>query len=146
MFVPGIYHEDSEFKPRVVYLAKRIASDNVVSYNYFQRQSGSIMSSFSLKRAKDILFVNQQLYAFSKHIDLKCIKAFYRMIGTNMNTLLYEYRTLKDDEKASVRKMLREDMISFDCMIKSGNIKYVFEGLIFRLSLNCGFVIHKILR
>lgn len=145
-FVPSIYHEDSEFKPRVVYLAKRIASDDVVSYNYFQRQSGNIMSSFSLKRAKDILFVNKQLYTFSENVNLKCVKAFYKMIGTNMNSLLYEYRNLKDDQKACVRKMLREDMLSFDCMIKSGNIKYILEGVIFKLNLNCGFIIHKILR
>lgn len=70
-FIPGIYHEDSEFKPRVVYLAEKITSDDVVSYNYFQRQRGSIMSSFSVKRANDILFVNCNLYKFSLNIEKK---------------------------------------------------------------------------
>ena len=68
-FVPGIYHEDSEFKPRVVYLAEKISSDDVVCYNYFQRQSGSIMSLFSVKRANDVLLVNDNLYNFSLNIE-----------------------------------------------------------------------------
>lgn len=145
-FIPGIYHEDSEFKPRAVYLAKKIASDDVVSYNYFQRQSGSIMSSFSQKRAEDILFVNERLYAFSQTVDKRCAKNFYQMIGTNMNSLLYGYRKLKDSEKISVRKVLEKNMQSFKCMIKSHKIKYVLEGLIFNFNLNFGFVIHKLLR
>ena len=145
-FVPNIYHEDSEFKPRAVYLAKSIASDDVICYNYFQRQNGNIMSSFSLKRAKDILFVNERLYAFCKNIDLRCVTMFYKQISTNINMLLYGYRDLKDSEKMFVRKMLARHKLSFNCMIKSRNMKYVLEGVIFKINVHLGFMVHKILR
>lgn len=145
-FMPGIYHEDSEFKPRVVYLARKITSDNVVSYNYFQRQSGSIMSSFSVKRANDILFVNDNLYKFSDSIEKKCVYTLYRMIGANINTLLYGYRELSSKDKAVVRIILKKNTLSFKCMMYSKNLKYMLEGILFRLNINLGLMLHKILR
>lgn len=145
-FIPGIYHEDSEFKPRVVYLAEKITSDNVVSYNYFQRQRGSIMSSFSVKRANDILFVNCNLYKFSLNIEKKCVYTFYRNIGLNINTLLYGYRELSSKDKEAVRLMLKSKTLSFKCMMHSKNLKYILEGLFFRININLGFMLHKLLR
>lgn len=145
-FVKGIYHEDSEFKPRAVYLAKRIMSDNKVSYNYYQRSSGSIMSSFSVKRANDILFVNDNLYNFSLNIDKKCVYTFYRMIGMNINTLLYGYRELSSKDKETVILMLKNNTLSFKCMMHSKNLKYILEGLFFRININLGLMLHKFLR
>lgn len=145
-FIPGIYHEDSEFKPRVVYLAEKITSDNVVSYNYFQRQRGSIMSSFSVKRANDVLFVNCNLYKFSLNIEKKCVYTFYRNIGLNINTLLYGYRELSSKDKETVRLMLKSKTLSFKCMMHSKNLKYILEGLFFRININLGFMLHKLLR
>ena len=145
-FIPGIYHEDSEFKPRVVYLAEKITSDDVVSYNYFQRQRGSIMSSFSVKRANDVLFVNCNLYKFSLNIEKKCVYTFYRNIGLNINTLLYGYRELSSKDKETVRLMLKSKTLSFKCMMHSKNLKYILEGLLFRININLGLMLHKILR
>lgn len=145
-FVKGIYHEDSEFKPRAVYLAKKIMSDNKVSYNYYQRSSGSIMSSFSVKRANDILFVNDNLYNFSLNIDKKCVYTFYRMIGMNINTLLYGYRELSSKDKETVILMLKNNTLSFKCMMHSKNLKYILEGLFFRININLGLMLHKFLR
>ena len=145
-FVPGIYHEDSEFKPRVVYLAEKITSDDVVCYNYFQRQSGSIMSSFSVKRANNLLFVNCNLYKFSLSIEKECVYTFYRKMGTNINTLLYGYRDLSSKDKAVVRMMLKDNTLSFKCMMHSKNLKYMFEGLFFRINIKLGLMLHKTLR
>lgn len=145
-FVDGIYHEDSEFKPRAVYLAKKIASDNEVTYFYYQRTFGSIMSSFSVKRAKDILFVNESLYKFTQRIDKKCIPILYRKIGLNMNTLLSGYRKLKSEDKIIVKKMIKNNKLSFDCMMQSRNAKYMIEGFIFKLDLSLGLFLHKMLK
>ncbi len=145
-FVPGIYHEDSEFKPRVVYLAEKISSDDVVCYIYFQRQSGSIMSLFSVKRANDVLLVNDNLYNFSLNIEKKCVYTFYRMIGMNINTLLYGYRNLSSKDKDVVRIMLKNNTLSFKCMMHSKNLKYILEGLFFRININLGLMLHKFLR
>lgn len=69
-FVRGIYHEDSEFKPRATYLAKKIASDTEISYNYLQRLSGSITSNFKLKNGIDMLKVNRSLLEFMNQYNL----------------------------------------------------------------------------
>lgn len=145
-FVPGIYHEDSEFKPRVVYTANRISSDDVICYNYLQRQSGNIMSSFSEKRANDILFVNARLYDFSKQVDRRCLTTFYRMIGTNMNTLLYGYRELDNSKKVAIKQMIAKNTVFFQCMMKSHNIKYFIEGLLFCIDLNLGLKFHTVFK
>lgn len=68
-FVSGIYHEDMEFKPRVSYLADKIAFDNDISYNYLQRK-GTIMSTFRPKRIYDLMTVIENLLRFSqKYVD-----------------------------------------------------------------------------
>lgn len=121
-------------------------SDNKVSYNYYQRSSGSIMSSFSVKRANDILFVNDNLYNFSLNIDKKCVYTFYRMIGMNINTLLYGYRELSSKDKETVILMLKNNTLSFKCMMHSKNLKYILEGLFFRININLGLMLHKFLR
>lgn len=44
-FIPGIIHEDMEFAPRMLVLAKRIATVPLFHYNYLWRKSGSLTSS-----------------------------------------------------------------------------------------------------
>lgn len=73
-FFPGIYHEDSEFKPRASYLADSIEFDTLVSYNYLQRSAGSIMSTYRPRRMYDSMiivdnlldFMNDKVHAFDK--------------------------------------------------------------------------------
>ena len=90
-FVLGIYHEDSEFKPRAVYFAESITSIDKVCYNYYQRSNGSITSTFKSKNAVDLLFVMNSLYDFCKDKDEEYKKAFYSLIGLDMNSLLFGY-------------------------------------------------------
>lgn len=147
-FVRGIYHEDSEFKPRSVYLAQKISSDTFVSYNYLQRLSGSITSSFKLKNALDILKVNKSLIEFvqRQNMSCKCRKCLYQKIGLNMNTLLYGIRQLSEKDRILLIQQLKIDKKIFDYMIKSSSLKYMVEGLIFKLNIKLGLVLHRYIR
>lgn len=147
-FVRGIYHEDSEFKPRVTYLAEKIASDTDVSYNYLQRTSGSITSKFRLKNGIDIIYVMNSLMDFVKQqqMDKPCTEAFYRQVGLCMNTLLFGYRQLSKSDQSSLYKALTQQKHLFRAMIKSKNLKYQLEGVAFGLSLKLGFFLHKMIR
>jgi len=147
-FVRGIYHEDSEFKPRVTYLAEKIASDTDVSYNYLQRTSGSITSKFRLKNGIDIIYVMNSLMDFVKQqqMDKPCAEAFYRQVGLCMNTLLFGYRQLSKSDQSSLYKALTQQKHLFRAMIKSKNLKYQLEGIAFGLSLKLGFLLHKMIR
>lgn len=147
-FVRGIYHEDSEFKPRATYLAEKIASDSEVSYNYLQRTSGSITSKFRLKNGIDIIYVMNSLMDFVKQqqMDKPCAEAFYRQVGLCMNTLLFGYRQLSKSDQSSLYKTLAQQKHLFQAMIKSKNLKYQLEGIAFKLSLRLGFFLHKMMR
>lgn len=105
-FVPGIYHEDSEFKPRAVYLAEKIASLDQVCYNYYRRSSGSITSSFKMKNAIDLIKVMNSLYEFSRSFDREVLVAFNNFISMDMNALLFGYRCLSE-EKQKYKKYIK---------------------------------------
>ena len=147
-FYPGILHEDSEFKPRACYLATSIMSVNYVCYNYLQRKGGSIMSTYTLKRIKDVLTVNEHLLNFAsvRVKEKSCLKAFYRYIGMNMNSLLLWYRHYNKNDQNEICKMLCAHKKLFRCMMQSNSIKYQIEGLLFSISVPLGLKLHTLIR
>ncbi len=147
-FVQGIYHEDSEFKPRAVYLASKIASLDKVCYNYYQRSNGSITSSFKIKNGIDMIYVMKSLVQFADTYNLpkEVLPSFYDNIGLNMNSLLLGMRSLNEAEKRELRKLVKENKHLFHCMMRSHNRKYVIEGAMFRLSQHLGFWLHSLIR
>ena len=147
-FFPNIYHEDSEFKPRATYFAKSIISYDKVVYNYLQRHSGSITSSFKLKNAQDIIIVNINLYKFIKESvsdsNLHCY--FYRCISRNFNTLFVGMRQLDIKSYKEVVRLLQENKHLLISMLKSKTMKYVIEGLFFCINIRLGLCLHNKIR
>ena len=64
-FMEGVLHEDQEFTPRAYFSAKRIAFENMVVYNYVQRQ-GSIMKSENPKKTTDMIKICLSLWDFAQ--------------------------------------------------------------------------------
>lgn len=64
-FMEGVLHEDQEFTPRAYFLAKRIAFENLVVYNYVQRE-GSIMKSENPKKTTDLVKICTSLWNFAQ--------------------------------------------------------------------------------
>ena len=147
-FYEGILHEDSEFKPRVTFLAESIISDTEVSYNYLQRITGSITSSFKLKNATSILIVMNSIkkFIYEYNVDKQISRCFYRMIGHNMNSLLIGYRQLNDFDKNYINNELKKNRHLFVCMMKSANIKYILEGFLFYINSKIGLYFHNFFR
>ena len=56
-FVEGLYHEDIEFMYQVFPVAKTMLPLHLTFYVYVHRSSGSIVSSFIMKRFEDILWM-----------------------------------------------------------------------------------------
>ena len=147
-FYKGILHEDSEFKPRVTFLAESIISDTEVCYNYLQRVSGSITSSFKFQNATSILIVMNNIKEFINeyNVDKQICRCFYRMIGMNMNSLLIGYRQLNNCDKRYINNELKKNRHLFVCMMKSAKMKYILEGVFFYLNPKIGFCFHKLFR
>lgn len=54
LFTPGIYFEDTDWTPRMLCKAKRVASTETVVYNYLQRE-GSITNAVNKNKQKKVL-------------------------------------------------------------------------------------------
>ena len=54
LFTPGIYFEDTDWTPRMLVKAKRVASTNTVVYNYLVRE-GSITNAVNRSKQKKVL-------------------------------------------------------------------------------------------
>lgn len=96
-FYPNIYHEDAEFKPRVSYLAKKIVFDQGVSYNYLQRSSGSIMSTFRPKKMYDLMIIIDNLFDFMhKNVAKEDRRMWSRYFSGPLSEMLYLANYSKD--------------------------------------------------
>lgn len=63
-FCPDLLHEDGEFGPKTLYLAKDIYILRNPIYNYRIRNSNSIMSSWKRKNSDDLIFIYKELNSF----------------------------------------------------------------------------------
>ncbi len=54
LFTPGIYFEDTDWTPRMLCKAKRVASTSTVAYNYLMR-TGSITNAVEYSKQKKVL-------------------------------------------------------------------------------------------
>ena len=147
-FVPNIIHEDFEFKPRVTYLAEKISSDSSVSYNYLQRTSGNICSTFNIKKCTDILIVMNNLYQFTNtyNLEIKYSIFFYDSIGMIMNTLLFDFKRLSSKDKDVLMNEVSKNTHLFKIMCKSRKFKYKLEGILFLICPKLGFKLYDILK
>lgn len=147
-FVPGLLHEDSEFKPRATYLAKKISFYPHISYNYLQRESGSIMSSFKYKNANDIIYGINSLLRFSDKFisEARCKIGFRRIIGMNFNTFINGIRNMKKEDREKSLSLLKKNSHILREMIKSQKTKYVIEGIVFSINVRLAIKIYSILK
>ena len=134
-FYPGILHEDSLFGFEMLYLAENVFVLDHMIYAYRLRESGSIMSSISMRSPNDLLRIHKLLKEFMItnvkpedtqwyrliifHI-IDCIYGFSRpILSTNEFKKFYEKNKdyLRDESeflyKAPVSKMYAFRMVVF---------------------------------
>lgn len=145
-FMPGIYHEDCEFKPRAVLLAKRISSVSTICYNYFQRTSGSITSSYKIKNATDAVIALNSVYDFVQPYDEKIKAAVYGKISMWINSILLGMESLGREERKKVIDLFAANRHLLKAMRESNVLKYILEGFILSASFKGGLFLHHILK
>ncbi len=146
-FYPGIYHEDSEFKPKVVYLADTCASYDKVVYNYFKGNANSITAVLKLKNGIDLFTVMNSLYTFVDNHKVSGIyrRSFYTQIGNAMKTVLRTLDTVNEKEAATLKQMIRDNRHLLRSMCKANNIRIQIGGLLMYTNLALGLKIYKLL-
>ncbi len=139
-FFPGIFHEDAEFKPRAFYFAEKCCCMNKIVYNYYQRNEGSIMSSFNLKRGFDLIKVSNNLLDFQLEVgmedDMKIV--FNYLITLVLNQMITGMKKLLPENKEQLVVHFEQNKQLVNCMIGSKVLRHRLEGMIFKLSIPFG--------
>ena len=145
-FYPGIYHEDNEFKPRMLYLARTCASYDRVAYNYFRGVANSISSTLRLKNGLDDFVVMNSLYAFvgEQNIQGRYRRAFYTQIGNAMKMVLRTLQTVNSSEADILVKEIKENRHLLKCMCCATKLKIQLGGVLMYANLPLGLRIFKL--
>lgn len=129
-FYPGIFHEDGEFTPRALYLAKTL---KVSSGTYYQRLNrlGSITRTENPKRAYDIFIVVEKLRTFSdEYVDERDVKRGFNILcSLFLNIAMSVLSSLSSITWKEWNQKFHDNKL-FVVFLKSGSLKYVTEGLL----------------
>ena len=129
-FYPHIFHEDCEFKPRALFLAKRCASYDQIVYNYYQRSSGSITSHLNPKRAFDYLKGAISVHNFYiKNAIGKSDKFFNNYLSMIINNAFSQV----GNESYAFSKEFKKCSYLVGHLKKSSVFKYKLEGWLFSI-------------
>ncbi len=132
-FRPGIYHEDNEFTPRMLYCARSAKVIPEALYFVF-RSPGSITRSRRPKKAFDCLTVAESLLDFqnARAVEADVRKVFDRRISVLVNDALYEIIENGKEEQDRFDKALSERKRLFGPLRRS-SLKYRIEAVLFGL-------------
>lgn len=132
-FMPGIFHEDFEFTPRMLYYAERLKVYPDIVYNFLKRE-GSIATSVNPKKSFDLVKVAAILSCFSvANVEIRYKQNFNNLISLAFNNSLSNSLMMSSDDKKSLSEMFCKSKSLFLALRKSSLPKYRFEGLLFSL-------------
>ena len=76
-FLEGVYHEDMEFTPRMLYYADKVMLTDLIAYNYNIRE-GSISTTNDSKRVTDYYRIASEINEWvEENVDLEMRKNFF---------------------------------------------------------------------
>lgn len=110
VFFTGILHEDGEFGPRLVAHCNYIYLLAQPVYHYYQRATGSIMSSWKLKNSEDLIKISKMTQELAGTISDKKIRD--SIIYASFRTAMYAFKGKKKKENKEI-KLLYKKTIPF---------------------------------
>lgn len=135
-FMPGIYHEDAEFTPRMLYAAKAVQVIPEVLYTVY-RDPDSITQVPRAKRALDYLTVADSLSRFVvDRGETKTLigKAIDRYTAQDINNAFYVIVRNDKEEQVKFEKAFYEKHRSLNRALRSATqMKYRVEALLFSI-------------
>lgn len=132
-FVPGIYHEDSEFTPRAYYKASRVVSTDRVLYFVYQNPV-SITRSPNPKKAFDsIEVVQRNISSFASEADPECRLGFNDLISSDFNHALKNSYTMGRDDIRRLNAAAYDNRYLLEHLKHAGQLKYRIAGTVYGL-------------
>lgn len=130
MFYKGIYHEDSEFTPRMLFYAGKIKILKKPVY-YFYKRPNSITTSVNPKKAFDCIVVANNLSDFSKNVDKDVKTQFDNLISMNINNSLFNTFEMSEEKINELNLFIYKNRFLFKHLLASSILKYKLEGVLF---------------
>lgn len=148
-FLPGIYHEDAEFTPRMLYFAQSVKVIPHVLYTVYRDPIG-ITQVPRAKRAFDYLIVSEKLSQFIEEHDEKKTK-IGRVIASNVaqdinNAFFIICKNSKDDQRQFNEEFYQSRQSLLAMLSIAQQKKYRVEALLFRLFPHKYVGIYKIMQ
>lgn len=133
-FFNGIFHEDNEFTPRMLYYAQKVYLSNETLYFVYQNQN-SITRTVNPQKSFDLIIVSHNLLRFvqDKVCEQEIQTCFYQFISLCLNAALHGSLSMDESNLQKFNKTLRENQNIVSCLIKSRNIRYILEYTLFKL-------------
>ena len=130
-FYEGIFHEDSEFTPRCLYLAEKVVNIQTALY-YYNIRGGSIMTVVKSKRAFDYLKVANSLIRFSNEQGERLTHSpLINTICVCLNNALFIISQGNIEEQIKWNKEFCDQPLFTRALKHSSILKYRLEGVIF---------------
>lgn len=134
-FFPGIYHEDAEFTPRMLYFAKKVTIIPEILYTICG-DPNSITHVPRAKRAFDYITVATRLYDFvSEKDDVNddIVKVFATRIAMDINNAFNIIIQNSKEEQNNFNSFFYKNRQLIKLLSSASNIKYRLEAMLFRL-------------
>lgn len=146
-FKEGIFHEDMEFTPRMVYLADKIHTCRDCIYCYLQREN-SITTIPNPKRAFDLLTVTDSLFRFKNEYVMPELQYVYdNIISLGLNNALSIISQSSKEKQKEWLNALKEHKHIIKELTMSTKPKYKMQGYIYRITpINWSISIYKLMQ
>ena len=137
-FYEGVFYEDNEFTPRLLFWANNIMVINQVLY-FVNINPNSTTRKVNPKQAFGLILVAKSLYEFVQQ-NVKCKKTgsiFYSLISITLNSAIRKSVLLNEnDYKTLVNIIYKEKKMMVKALLGSKSLKHNFQGIIISLSLS----------
>lgn len=134
-FYIGIYHEDSEWSPRVYFFAKRIGFTNDILY-FVTINPNSITRSVNPQKGFDYLTVANSIDRFyNTSTNKRCSHFFHNYISLMLNNAMSNFADKDNERVKELEQEFRNNLYNvkklFGHLRKSTVLKYKIEGILF---------------
>lgn len=133
-FYDGIYHEDSEYTPRMRYLAKKVSFlDDIIYYVY--PNPNSITRTVNVKKVYDVItVVAPHIHEFAdKFVEDNYRPVYNELIASGINTVLSNNSPLPAEDKSKINQLLKERRYLIDDFKNANYGRYKIEWVLFRM-------------
>ena len=144
-FFPGVYHEDEEWTPRILYYANSVTFTDAVCYNIYSRL-GSIMSTPNPKRSLDLIKVAESLHCFSEAMPKEDRVLISKRITSIINHALKLSLKYTKDDLSRLQKEFYVHRHLLGHLIKSGEISFIIEGCLLSISPSKSVSVYRYLQ